>query len=202
MKNNNTKSIVLLITCILMGCSNATSQSEETTQPETQVTATEEPTEVEESEVVPEEVVAKEPEEVVTEEPTQPEEVEEPVATDEPVEVSIKEHADLTNYIATLDPDQPEIIIYNKFEMYMIHMKEGQHYQLKAEDEIIVNCEGTLIGYGWNIDFGDTARSIENYSILIGDYSIFENNPEFFLKKKLDNGDIVQRTCYFEPPTE
>ena len=74
MKNNNTKSIVLLITCILMvclmGCSNATSQ---------------------------------------------PEEVEEPVATDEPVEViSIKEHADLTNYIATLDPDQPEIIIYNK----------------------------------------------------------------------------------------
>ena len=203
----NTKSIVLLITLMLMvclmGCSNAATQSEETAQPETQVTVEEETTEVEESEVVPEEVVAEEPEEVVTEEPTQPEEVEEPVATDEPVEViSIKEHADLTNYIATLDPDQPEIIIFNGVELYMIHMKEGQHYQLKPDDEIIVNREGSLIGCGWNLDLGDTSMSIDNYNILKVDYSKFEQNQEFFFIKEQANGEDARRTCYFDPPTE
>ena len=186
-----------------MGCSNAATQSEETAQPETQVTVEEETTEVEESEVVPEEVVAEEPEEVVTEEPTQPEEVEEPVATDEPVEViSIKEHADLTNYIATLDPDQPEIIIFNGVELYMIHMKEGQHYQLKPDDEIIVNREGSLIGCGWNLDLGDTSMSIDNYNILKVDYSKFEQNQEFFFIKEQANGEDARHTCYFDPPTE
>ena len=192
----------MLMVC-LMGCSNAATQSEETAQPETQVTVEEETTEVEESEVVPEEVVAEEPEEVVTEEPTQPEEVEEPVATDEPVEViSIKEHADLTNYIATLDPDQPEIIIFNGVELYMIHMKEGQHYQLKPDDEIIVNREGSLIGCGWNLDLGDTSMSIDNYNILKVDYSKFEQNQEFFFIKEQANGEDARRTCYFDPPTE
>ena len=131
--------ILTMMSFFMFGCRNAEADTDSSTETETisaeaPETATEvenpQKEEVEKSEVVPEEEVA--------EEPTQPEEVEEPVATDEPVEViGIKEYADLTNYIATLDPDQPEIIIFNGVELYMIHMKEGQHYQLKADDEII-----------------------------------------------------------------
>lgn len=196
--------ILTMMSFFMFGCRNAEADTDSSTETETisaeapetatKVYVEEETTEVEESEVVPEEEVAEEPEEVITEEPE--------VVEEEPVEViSVKEHADLTNYIATLDPDQPEIIIFNGVELYMIHMKEGQHYQLKPDDEIIFNCEGSLLGYGWP-DVGDTAMSIGNYNILQVDYSKFEQDQEFFLKKKLKSGEIVQRTCYLTPPTE
>lgn len=204
--------ILTMMSFFMFGCRNAEADTDSSTETETisaeapetatEVYVEEETTEVEESEVVPEEEVAEDPEEVVTEEPTQPEEVEEPVATDEPVEViSIKEHADLTNYIATLDPDQPEIIIYNKFEMYMIHMKEGQHYQLKSNDEIIFNISDP-IGCGWNFDLGADLLVIENYLILQTNFSNWEQNQEFFFSKRNENDEKVTRTCYFDPPTE
>lgn len=186
--------ILTMMSFFMFGCGK-TEVATDTTEKEDVVvevpettTEVEEPQkeEVEESEVVPEEEIT-----------------DEPIATDEPVEViSIKEYADLTNYITTLDPDQPEIIIFNGVELYMIHMKEGQHYQLKTDDEIIFSYEGSGIGYGWKIELGNSTISIDNHNIFEADYSKFEQEQEFYLKKKLDNGEIVQRTCYLTPPTE
>ncbi len=207
MKKNNTKSIVLLITLMLMvclmGCSNAATQSEETAQPETQVTVEEETTEVEESEVVPEEEVAEEPEEVVTEEPTQPEEVEEPRVVEDPGEVTyITDFANLHLYVETLDAYEPDILVYNEEEGYIINMQEGQHYQLKANDQIaFYNPEGA-IKVGWNFDLGGDTLVIENCEFIQVDYSKMEQNNEFYFIKLNENEEKIRRTCYFDPPTE
>ena len=195
MKKRNHRNLISLVltammmSLLLIGCVNTATPPEETAPAEAQVSVEEETETVEEPEIVEEEPVA-------------PEKEEEPVESDAPVEViSIKEYSELTDYIATLNPDDPEILIFNGVELYMIHMKEGQHYQLKADDKVLFNVSGLPVDMACDTSLGNEFESIDNYNIFVFDYSNLKQNHEFYLKKKLANGDIVQRTCYLDPPT-
>lgn len=196
--------ILTMMSFFMFGCRNAEADTDSSTETETisaeaPETATEvenpQKEEVEESEVVPEEEVA--------EEPTQPEEVEEPEVVEDPGEVTyITDFTSISDFISTLDPTQPEIIVYNKFEPYIIVMQEGQHYQLKSNDQIIFNISDESILCGWDFDLGGDTIVLENYEILKPVYSNWEQNQEFFFTKEQANGEDVRRTCYFDPPTE
>ena len=207
MKRRNRKYLVLLMAVLaltslfLFGCGKQETTTDTGTENEVVVAeAPKETVETKDAQKEQEEVVE---EEITTDEAEEPEKAEESTAVDEPVEVmSIKEYAELTDYVSTLDPDQPEILIFNGVEMYIIHMKEGQHYQLKPEDEIIFSYEGSGIGYGWNIELGNSTISIENHNIFKADYSKFKQDQEIYLDKELESGEIVKRTCYLTPPTE
>ena len=196
--------ILTMMSFFMFGCRNAEADTDSSTETETisaeaPETATEvenpQKEEVEESEVVPEEEVA--------EEPTQPEEVEEPEVVEDPGEVTyITDFTSISDFISTLDPTQPEIIVYNKFEPYIIVMQEGQHYQLKSNDQIIFNVSGDIVGTGWNFDLGTDLIEVDNYHIFESIFSNWEQNQEFYFIKQQENGDLVTRTCYFDPPTE
>lgn len=209
-KNYKTKSMRLLVTlsliaCLLVGCGNSKAE----TQPE--VATDETPTVEEATEEVKEEPTA-EPEtkedEAVTEETTSEDETvaEETTAEEtdsaDPGEVTyITDFTSIDDYMASLDSESPAIVIYNEQEGYIINMQEGQHYQLKSDDKILFNFESG-IGYGFDLEIGDTCEPRNGYSVFTGDYSKISESKEFFLKKKLDDGSIVGVNCYLAPPTE
>ena len=104
--------ILTMMSFFMFGCRNAEADTDSSTETETIATeAPETATEV----YVEEETTDVEESKVVTEEPTQPEEVEEPEVVEDPGEVTyITDFTSISDFISTLDPTQPEIIVYNK----------------------------------------------------------------------------------------
>ena len=214
-KNYKTKSMRLLVTlsliaCLLVGCGNSKAE----TQPEVATDETptveeateevkEEPTaepETKEDEAVTEETTSED--ETVAEETTAEETTAEETDSADPGEVTyITDFTSIDDYMASLDSESPAIVIYNEQEGYIINMQEGQHYQLKSDDKILFNFESG-IGYGFDLEIGDTCEPRNGYSVFTGDYSKISESKEFFLKKKLDDGSIVGVNCYLASPTE
>ena len=207
-KNYKTKSMRLLVTlslivCLLVGCGNSKAE----TQPE--VATEETPTVEEATEEVKEEPTA-EPEtkedEAVAEETTSEDEtvaeettVEETDSAD-PGEVTyITDFTSIDDYMASLDSESPAIVIYNEQEGYIINMQEGQHYQLKKDDQVILNFTD-MIGYGMNPELVDGISKNVGwaYSVAMLKLENFVNDQEFYIIDPNDN----KITCYLTPPTE
>lgn len=123
-------------------------------------------------------------------------------ASSDPGEVTyITDFTSIDDYMGGLDSEKPAIVIYNQQEGYLINMQEGQHYQLKAEDKILFNFESG-IGYGFDFEIGNTIEPRFGYSVFTGDYTKISEDKKFFLKKKLEDGSIVEIGCYLAPPVE
>lgn len=120
----------------------------------------------------------------------------------DPGEVTyVTDFTSIDDYMGGLDSEKPAIVIYNQQEGYLINMQEGQHYQLKAEDKILFNFESG-IGYGFDFEIGNTFEPRFGYSVFTGDYSKISEDKKFFLKKKLEDGSIIEIGCYLAPPVE
>lgn len=206
-----------LAACLLTGCGNAKTESssdaavEETTDAET-VTETEAAeneaseeqsdasAEVQTDEDLSAETTdssdgAKEAESDTTAEATD-------TASSDPGEVTyVTDFTSIDDYMGSLDSEKPAIVIYNQQEGYLINMQEGQHYQLKAEDKILFNFESG-IGYGFDFEIGNTIEPRFGYSVFTGDYTKISEDKKFFLKKKLEDGSIIEIGCYLAPPVE
>lgn len=214
-KNYKTKSMRLFVTlsliaCLLVGCGNSKAE----TQPE--VATEETPTVEEATEEVKEEPTA-EPEtkedEAVAEETTSEDETvaeettEEETDSADPGEVTyITDFTSIDDYIASLDSSIPAIIIYNEQEGYIINMQEGQHYQLKSEDQILYNLkeDESLVGMSVPIDLGDGFNVFPNYRKFIVNYSVWTGEEKLYFYKHEDGSDkkIGIIACYLTPPTE
>lgn len=215
-KNYKTKSMRLLVTlslivCLLVGCGNSKAE----TQPE--VATDETPTVEEATEKVKEEPTAepetKEEDEAVVEETTSEDETvaeettEEETDSADPGEVTyITDFTSIDDYIASLDSSIPAIIIYNEQEGYIINMQEGQHYQLKSEDQILYNLkeDESLVGMSVPIDLGDGFNVFPNYMKFIVNYSVWTGEEKLYFYKHEDGSDkkIGIIACYLTPPTE
>lgn len=215
-KNYKTKSMRLLVTlslivCLLVGCGNSKAE----TQPE--VATDETPTVEEATEKVKEEPTAepetKEEDEAVVEETTSEDETvaeettEEETDSADPGEVTyITDFTSIDDYIASLDSSIPAIIIYNEQEGYIINMQEGQHYQLKSEDQILYNLkeDESLVGMSVPIDLGDGFNVFPNYRKFIVNYSVWTGEEKLYFYKHEDGSDkkIGIIACYLTPPTE
>lgn len=120
----------------------------------------------------------------------------------DPGEVTyITDFTSIDDYMGSLDSEKPAIVIYNQQEGYLINMQEGQHYQLKAEDKILFNFENG-IGYGLDMEIGNTFEPRNGYVVYLADYSKISEDKKFFLDKKLEDGSIVGVSCYLAPPVE
>ena len=120
----------------------------------------------------------------------------------DPGEVTyVTDFTSIDDYMGSLDSEKPAIVIYNQQEGYLINMQEGQHYQLKAEDKILFNFESG-IGYGFDFEIGNTIEPRFGYSVFTGDYTKISEDKKFFLKKKLEDGSIIEIGCYLAPPVE
>lgn len=108
----------------------------------------------------------------------------------------------LEGYIESAGYEHPEIFIANMDEAYVIQLKEGQHYQLKAEDEIVFNTFDGEYGWGMDPDLGHRFLSFPEYKILIPNYSKWQADQEYYLLKILENGEEIKRTVYLTPPDE
>ena len=115
---------LMLMTCVLIGCSNAATQSKETTQ----VTVEEETTEVAESDVVPEEVTAEEPEVVEEKQPAEETLANELIMNSDPIQ----------DWVKTLEEDDLKFIIYNDVEGYKQILNDGETYHMKKDDKIFL----------------------------------------------------------------
>lgn len=73
-----------------------------------------------------------------------------------------------------------------------------------SNDCVKPNKKSDAIGYGYDFELGNERIAFRenNYSIFLADYSKMREKHEFFLNKELDNGEIIQLTCYFDPPVE
>lgn len=213
-KNYKTKSMRLLVTlsivaCLLVGCGNSKAE----TQPE--VTTEETPTVEEATEEVKEEPTA-EPEtkedEAVVEETTSEDETtvaEETTAEEtdsaDPGEVTyITDFTSIDEYMASLDSENPAIVIYNETEGYIINMQEDQHYQLKENDVLLRNIKKDDPYYDitFRVDLGMGDIVFQNYKQFIPDYSKWTKEEEFYFEIYHEDGSIVGVTCYLAPPTE
>ena len=213
--------VVSLSACLLVGCGNAKSESssdtavEETTDAEaaTESEAAENEAAEEQSDANAEALAEENSSSETTDTDTtdssdEAEEAESDTtaeATDtasDPGEVTyVTDFTSIDDYMGSLDSEKPAIVIYNQQEGYLINMQEGQHYQLKAEDKILFNSE-SLIGYGFDFDIGDTYEPRFGYSVFTGDYTKISEDKKFFLKKKLEDGSIIEIGCYLAPPVE
>ena len=201
-KNYKTKSMRLLVTlsliaCLLVGCGNSKAETQpEIATEETTEEVKEEPTaepETKEDEAVAEETTSED--ETVAEETT----AEETDSAD-PGEVTyITDFTSIDDYMASLDSESPAIVIYNEQEGYIINMQEGQHYQLKKDDQVILNFTD-MIGYGMNPELVDGISKNVGwaYSVAMLKLENFVNDQEFYIIDPNDN----KITCYLAPPTE
>ena len=213
--------VVSLSACLLVGCGNAKPESssdtavEETTDAEaaTESEAAENEAAEEQSDANAEALAEENSSTETTDTDTtdssdEAEEAESDTtaeATDtasDPGEVTyVTDFTSIDDYMGSLDSEKPAIVIYNQQEGYLINMQEGQHYQLKAEDKILFNFEDG-IGYGFDLEIGNTIEPRFGYSVFTGDYSKISEDKKFFLKKKLEDGGIIEIGCYLAPPVE
>ncbi len=203
-----------LAACLLVGCGNAKTEGgsdtavEETTDAEatTESEAAENKASGEQSdasaETLAEENSSTETTDTDTTDSSDEAEDAESDAASDPGEVTyITDFTSIDDYMGSLDSEKPAIVIYNQQEGYLINMQEGQHYQLKSEDKILFNFENG-IGYGFDFEIGNTCEPRFGYSVFTGDYSKISEDKKFFLKKKLEDGSIIEIGCYLAPPVE
>lgn len=203
-----------LAACLLTGCGNAKTESssdtavEETTDAETVTESESAENEASEeqsdasTEASNEENSSTETTDTDTTDSSDEAEEAESNTVSDPGEVTyITDFTSIDDYMGSLDSEKPAIVIYNQQEGYLINMQEGQHYQLKAEDKILFNFESG-IGYGFDFEIGNTIEPRFGYSVFTGDYSKISEDKKFFLKKKLEDGSIIEIECYLAPPVE
>lgn len=212
-KNYKTKSMRLFVTlsliaCLLVGCGNSKAE----TQPE--VATEETPTVEEATEEVKEEPTAepetKEDEAVAEETTSEDETVAEETTAEEtdsadPGEVTyITDFTSIDDYMASLDSENPAIVIYNETEGYIINMQEGQHYQLKENDVLLQNIkkDDPYRDTTFRVDLGMGDIVFQNYLQFIPDYSKWTKEEKFYFKICYEDGSKVGVTCYLAPPTE
>lgn len=136
----------------------------------------------------------------------------EEIATDMPeaqVTTTANEAGGLLSYMESLDPQEPAIIIYNAEDGgTIINIHEGEHYNLKKGDQIIVNvCWDVIQSWAFDTEIvSNKMDQISNYAyILYPDYSKFNENQKFFYSIWLtaDSEEEPRTiTCYLTPPTE
>ena len=186
--------LVLIVILLLIGCGKEETKLEETAELTQDV--------VEETETVGEENVEV-PETDQAEEESEEEEKatkEQEETTNEMAEAQITTTVDeagsISDYMESLDPQKPAIVIYNPDDGTIINMKEG--------DQIIVNISEAGVGYGYDLDIitGRINDNLETGYQLLPDYSKFESRQKFWFKRQKENGEILQITCYLSPPTE
>lgn len=129
--------------------------------------------------------------EIVNEEKIESEDVE------DIIETPIADYMAMTEYMKDLESINPEIIIYNEDEGYIIRMKENQHYQLKKTDKILFN-KG-LDGYGFKVALGNQTSEYPEYVEYKPDYSGWNGEEEFLLRNISTKNAL---TCYLTAPTE
>lgn len=212
-KKNKQKRLLIILTIIsllLFGCGKT--EIENTSVPQVEETTTIEETKADETEQIQEETTI---EESKTDETEQVQEttVGEPETNDtqehqdeiqDPGEVEyITDYLTVWEYMTTLDPSKLCIVIYNETEHYIIDMKEGQHYSLKNGDKVFTmfeNCD--CIGYGYDFDVVTAYLGAEDDQIkeMEIDYQKMKQNHKFFIKRKLESGEIIELNVYLDPP--
>lgn len=186
---------VTLAAFLLCGCGNST---DETTTSE-DVPEVVEPVEAPDTEE--KEEVAKPAEEEVVEEPTEETSNEMPEAQ---VTTTVADITEFAQYMASVDPTTPHIVIWNEAQGYVINMGEGEYYQLKADDKIFLNWNTNIKEMSYSIpeeSYESTAEAIE----ITPDYSKFDNPHECRYKVVLaddPSGERIKLTCYLDAPAE
>lgn len=210
-----------LAACLLAGCGNAKTESssdtavEETTDAEaaTESEAAENEAAEEQSdasaETLAEENSSTETTDTDTTDSSDEAEKAEPDTTAEaadtasdPGEVTYVTVTDFTSfeqYMDSLDPEKPAIVIYNNEEGYMVNMQEGQHYQMKKSDELFFNFQDA-IGYGMNLELVDGGYQPVDHNYTKANLHLdkFTDDQEFYVIDPDDN----KITCYLTPPSE
>lgn len=169
---------------------------------------------VEEVPEVTEEQVTEEPKEEVqqpAEEETAEEEVQQP--TKETAEGEVTEELEysydansIEEYMKTLDPKKPVIVIYNEEEGYKLKLKEGQEYTLKQNDRIFLNNNSEVYSIAQDIP---TSSDLINYGMdtteVIPDYSKFSDSQQVYFGITLrenPDADMIWFGCKLIPPAE
>lgn len=113
--------------------------------------------------------------------------------------VTVTDFTSFEQYMDSLDPEKPAIVIYNNEEGYMVNMQEGQHYQMKKSDELFFNFQDA-IGYGMNLELvnGGYQPVDHNYTKANLHLDKFTDDQEFYVIDPDDN----KITCYLTPPSE
>lgn len=204
MKKNLVLRTILVATImafLLIGCGKAEVEPEEVPE------VTQE--EVKEPEVEKEEEAELQEEEQKEEEPeVQEEVVEEEKASNEmpeaQVTTTVADNTEFAMYMSKIGETEPHVVIYNEVEGYVIDMKEGEYYQLKANDRIFFNWNTNIGEMSYSIpekDYISTAEAIE----IIPDYEKFDNPLECRYKIVLKDdptGERIKLTCYLDAPAE
>lgn len=203
MKKNLVLRTILVATImvfLLVGCGKAEAEPEEVPEV-TQEEVKEPEAEKEEAEVQEEKQKEEEPEvqeEVVEEEKASNEMPEAQVTT------TVADNTEFAMYMSKIGETEPHVVIYNEVEGYVIDMKEGEYYQLKANDRIFFNWNTNIGEMSYSIpekDYISTAEAIE----IIPDYEKFDNPLECRYKIVLKDdptGERIKLTCYLDAPAE
>lgn len=112
----------------------------------------------------------------------------------------------IEEYMRTLDPKKPVIIIYNEEEGYKLKLKEGQEYVLKQNDRIFLMNSREVYGLSQDIP---TSSDLINHGMdmteVIPDYSKFSDSQQVYYGIKLKENpeaDMVWFGCKLVPPAE
>lgn len=113
--------------------------------------------------------------------------------------VTVTDFTSFEQYMDSLDPEKPAIVIYNNEEGYMVNMQEGQHYQMKKSDELFFNFQDA-IGYGMNLELVDGGYQPVDHNYTKANLHLdkFTDDQEFYVIDPDDN----KITCYLTPPSE
>ena len=184
---------VTLAAFLLCGCGNST---DETTTSE-DLPEVVEPVEAPDTEE--KEEVTKPAEEEETEEPTDGTSNEMPEAQ---VTTKVADITEFIQYMASVDPETPHIVIWNEAEGYVIDIGEGQYYQLKVDDRIFTNLSENIKKHSYKLPRTET-KGITGAMEIIPNYSEFENPQETMYKIFTDSEDEgILLTCYLYAPAE
>ena len=117
----------------------------------------------------------------------------------------------IEEYMASLDPKKPAIVIYNEQEGYKINMGEGQTYHLKKQDRILISNSRDINQYSTSIS-GTFTNLLERYMEIVPDYTQFDlphkSIYKIWLVEEMNNAENMKEdeyymlTCWLYPPTE
>ena len=185
-----------LVAFLLCGCGNST---DATTTSEDMPEEVVEPVEAPDTEEKEEVTEPKEKEEL------KQEEVMEEILTEMPeaqVTTTVADITEFVQYMASLDPTTPHIVIWNETGGYVIDMGEGEYYQLKKDDRIFTNLSENIRKHSYKLPRTGT-RGITSAMEIIPNYSEFEKPQETMYKIYTDSEDEgILLTCYLDAPVE
>ncbi len=117
--------------------------------------------------------------------------------------IEVSEITEVGNYILTLDPLAPHIMIWNEEEGYVVGIGAGETYQLKNNDKIyLIMDPETVIGHASSIPELSYENTVLGY-LCIPDYSQFEKPQEVWYGIQLEGSnaeDMIWMNCYLYPP--